>query len=45
MKTTITFWQKIGNVEHEVAADYYHNGVKYTGECRGPYYTGRTRPV
>ena len=42
-KTTITFWQKLGVTEYEVACDYYHNNISYTGGNSGRYYTGRTR--
>jgi hypothetical protein len=44
VKTTLTFWQKLGDLEHEVACDFYHDGVRYTGRDSGLYYTGKTRP-
>lgn len=45
MKTTTTFWQRIGNHEVEVACDYYYDGVHYTGQNSGCYYTGNIRPA
>lgn len=45
MFTQLTFWQSIGDYEHEVACDYYHDGRRYTGRNSGCYYTGRNRRV
>ncbi|MBY0473119.1 hypothetical protein K2Q00_02420 [Patescibacteria group bacterium] len=45
MKTTLSFWQRLGDIEHEVACDYYHDGRQYIGGNSGLYYTGQTRPI
>ena len=45
MSTQLTFWQKLGDYEYEVACDYYHNGHTYIGGNSGCYYTGRSRPA
>lgn len=43
MYTRLTFWQRLGDYEYEVACDYYHDGRQYTGRTSGMYYTGQTR--
>lgn len=45
MYTLVTFWQRLGNTEHEVGCAYFHNGRQYTGEVSDMFYTGKTRSV
>jgi hypothetical protein len=47
MKQTVKMWQRVGNLEQEIACDYFYSFFygSYTS-VRGPfYYTGEIRYV